>query len=283
MTPREALKKATLMLRGANVPDPEVDSALLLSHLTGKQPLMLRLDMTTQLSEDTLCAFEKLLARRMEREPLQYLTGETVFLGQVFHVDGRVLIPRPETELLAERAMHAIRGFNTPVRVLDLCCGSGCIGLTLAGISGVQATLCDLSQGALEVARSNAERLHVEAEFRQGDLFAPVQGERFHVIVSNPPYIPQEECKTLQEEVRKEPLMALDGGEDGLDFYRRIAAQALEQLQPDGVLLLEAGWNQAQEITQMLRAAGMAQVDSYPDMQGIQRMVEAHAPGGDRP
>lgn len=279
MTPRELLRQAAGQLRQAGIPDPEVDGALLLSHLTGRAPLALRLDSDHPLPQDTEAQFNALLARRLRREPLQYLTGEACFLGRVFHVDGRVLIPRPETELLAERAIAALRCFPAPASALDLCCGSGCLGITMAlEAPGAQVELADLSLDALAVARENALRLHAEVNLHQGDLFDAVAEQRYHVIVSNPPYIPAGECPQLQAEVLQEPRMALDGGADGLSFYRRIAAEACAHLHPGGVLLLEVGWNQGEAVRQLLAEAGLARTAVHPDFQNIPRMVEGHAP-----
>lgn len=279
MTPRELLRQAAHRLREAGIPDPDVDGALLLSHLTGRPPLELRLDGEHPLREDVLAGFHSLLAQRLRRVPLQYLTGEVSFLGQVFHVDSRVLIPRPETELLAERAIAALRRYPAPASALDLCCGSGCLGVSLAlAVPTALVELTDLSPDALAVAEANARRLGARAAFHQGDLFAPVAARRFHVIVSNPPYIPTAACAELQAEVRREPAMALDGGADGLAFYRRIASEALAHLHPGGTLLLEVGWDQGEAVRRLLAEAGFRPTAVYPDMQNIPRMVEGRAP-----
>lgn len=275
MTPRELLLKTAALFREVEIPDPDVDGALLLSHLTGKAPLILRLDNDTQLADDVVERFLALREKRLQRVPLQYLTGEAYFLGQLFHVDERVLIPRPETELLVERAIAVLRRFPAPTAI-DLCCGSGCIGVSMKlNVPQASVTLTDYSPDALSVARENARRLGAEVIFCQGDLFAPVEGT-FDVIVSNPPYIPAADCLTLQEEVRQEPLMALDGGADGLDFYRRIAAEAPAHLNKGGVLLLEIGWDQGDSVPALLQEAGFTDVQAHEDFQGIRRMVEGH-------
>jgi len=276
MSPRELLRALTAELSAAGVPDPEVDASLLLSHVTGQPPLNLRLDSWSQVAPEDEAAVRALCERRKERTPLQYLTGVQSFLGRDFHVDERVLIPRPETELLAERAIAALRCHATPV-ALDLCCGSGCLAVSMA-LEAPQAQVhaADLSAGALIVTRLNAERLQARVSLHQGDLFAALpEGLRFDVIVSNPPYIPAQDCLTLQEEVRREPMMALDGGADGLDFYRRIAQGAPALLNPDGVLLLEVGFDQAEAVAALCRASGFASVQAHEDYQHIQRMVEA--------
>lgn len=195
-------------------------------------------------------------------------------------MDERVLIPRPETELLAERAVQAMRLFPAPARALDLCCGSGCIAVTLAlEVPGGQVHAADLSQDALAVTECNAQALGASITLHQGDLWAAVPGERFHVIVSNPPYIPTEDCAGLQPEVQAEPHLALDGGADGLAFYRRIVNGAGEHLLPGGKMLLEVGYDQADAVCALLWQAGFQHVQAHRDLNDIPRMVEATYPG----
>lgn len=273
MNPRALLKATASAFRNAGIPDPEVDAALLLSHVTGQPPLSLRLDMTTALPDDVLTRFDALVSRRLTRQPLQYLLHTQPFLGRDFYVDERVLIPRPETELLAERAIAALREHPHPV-ALDLCCGSGALAVSMVlEVPGAQVHAADLSPDALAVTAKNAELLGASVTLHQGDLFAVVPEIAFDVIVSNPPYIPSADCLTLQEEVRREPMMALDGGTDGLDFYRRIASDAPKFLRPGGVLLLEVGFDQAEAVMALL--ADFADVQAHEDYQHIPRMIEA--------
>lgn len=276
MTPRELIRQMAAALRDAGVPDGDVDASLLLSHITGQNPLNLRLDSWSQVSLDDENAFRALCERRRTRVPLQYLTGVQSFLGRDFYVDERVLIPRPETELLAERALTLLHEDEAPV-ALDLCCGSGCLAISLSlGEPRAEVHAADLSDGALCVTRMNAERLHARVTCHQGDLFAAVpETLRFSLIVSNPPYIPARDCLVLQEEVRREPLMALDGGADGLDFYRRIAQEAPHRLRPGGTLLMEVGFDQAESVMALCRTAGLMPVGIHEDYQHIPRIVEA--------
>lgn len=281
MTPRQLLRETAAAFREAGIPDPEVDASLLLSHVTGIAPLTLRLDGDTALADDLLARFAVLCEQRLTRMPLQYLLGTQDFMGRTFHVDHRVLIPRPETELLCERAINALRKAQDDApRALDLCCGSGCLCVSIklalphAAVDGA-----DLSPDALAVSALNARRLQADVAFHQGDLFEAVGNAKYHVIVSNPPYIPSEECLSLQEEVRREPLMALDGGTTGLDFYRRIAAEAPAHLLDGGVLLLEVGWNQGEAVRRLLDDAGFADTAIHADLAGIGRMVEGRWPG----
>lgn len=273
MNPRALLKATASAFRDAGIPDPEVDAALLLSRVTGQPPLSLRLDMTTALPDDVLTRFDALVSRRLTRQPLQYLLHTQPFLGRDFYVDERVLIPRPETELLAERAIAALREHPHPI-ALDLCCGSGALAVSMAlEVPGAQVHAADLSPDALAVTAKNAELLGASVTLHQGDLFTAVPETTFDVIVSNPPYIPSADCLTLQEEVRREPLMALDGGTDGLNFYRRIASDVPKFLRPGGVLLLEVGFDQAEAVMALL--ADFADVQAHEDYQHIPRMIEA--------
>ena len=277
MTPRELIISSGKRLQSAGVPEGVHDSALLLARVTGRDPLSLRLDEDTSLSPQVLDSFYAFFQRRLHREPLQYILGDTVFCGRAFLVDSRVLIPRPETELLCLWALE--QPLPPAARALDLCCGSGCIGLTLqAERPGWQVVLSDLSADALAVARENTRRLSLSPRLVQSDLFAGLDQERFHLILSNPPYIPAEECDSLQAEVLREPKIALDGGADGLDFYRRIAAEAPGHLFSGGTLMLEIGAGERGAVEALLEHAGFQSIQVRPDWSGIDRMVMARWP-----
>lgn len=277
MTPRQLIREASAALAASAVPDPEMDAALLLSFITGQLPMNLRLDQWHEVSSADEAAFRALCARRAQRIPLQYLTHRQSFLGRDFYVDERVLIPRPETELLAERAIDALK--IAPVSsALDLCCGSGCLGISLAlHCPGADVHLSDLSSDALSVAKNNAQVLGARVTPHEGDLFGAIGEGRFGVIVSNPPYIPSEDCRHLQEEVLREPSLALDGGTDGLDLYRRITREAPAHLLPGGTLLMEVGAGQARDVLALCVRAGLLPVGIHEDYQRIERMVEAKA------
>ncbi|MBP3636783.1 MAG: peptide chain release factor N(5)-glutamine methyltransferase [Clostridia bacterium] len=276
MTPQALIRQTTALFLEAGIPDPAWDSALLLAHLTGKPALNLRLDMDTQLDDDLLAQYIALRDQRLQRVPLQYLTHEQSFMGHTFYVDERVLIPRPETELLTELAIAELRRMAAPT-ALDMCCGSGCISISIAlAVPGAQVHAADLSPDALAVTRRNADALGANITLHQGDLFASVEGLRFDLIISNPPYIPTQDCRTLQTEVMQEPGMALDGGADGYDFYRRIALESPAHLNPGGVVLLEVGFDQANHVAELMQQAGFRQTEIHQDLQGIPRMVVAH-------
>ena len=275
MTPRELIRSTGLRFLEIGIPDPRNDSALLLSFLLGRRPLELCLDSDTELDEDVLFRFEELVRLRMQRIPLQYILGETPFCGRLFLTDHRALIPRPETELLCEWSLEALKNSKAP-RILDLCTGTGCIGLTIAAERpDALVTLSDISAEALSLAGINAGRLHVTVSLHHGDLFEGFGAASFDMIVCNPPYIPSGECSSLQPEVLREPLIAHDGGPDGLEFYRRLIPEAGKVLPSGGKLLLETGFNQAERVSVLLADHGFIRTEVRRDLSGISRMVLA--------
>jgi release factor glutamine methyltransferase len=216
--------------------------------------------------------------RRAAGEPTAWLTGRRAFLGHDFRVDARVLVPRPETELVAEAAIAALPPEGA---ALDLCTGSGCIAVSVAlARPGARVVATDLSPDALEVAGTNASALGAAVSLLAGDLYAPLAaGERFDVIVSNPPYVPSGEIAGLSREVRREPRIALDGGVDGLDVLRRIVSGAPPRLRPGGLLLLEMHETHAGPLPALCRAAGFASAEVHADLAGLPRWVVARLPG----
>lgn len=215
--------------------------------------------------------YRELLEKRGRHVPLQYLTGQCGFMGLVFQVNEQVLIPRQDTETLVETALYRLKKGS---RVLDLCTGSGCIILSLKNMEpSIEAVGTDISMGALETARKNGENLGINAQFYQSDMFDKVTGT-FDMIVSNPPYIPSGDIPGLMEEVRSyEPLKALDGGRDGLDFYRVIAQKALSFLNPGGWLGLEIGYDQKKAVEGLLKTYGYGEIETVQDLAGLDRTV----------
>ena len=273
MTPRELIRRTSESFRAAGIPDPENDAALLLSHLTGRNMLELRLDTETSADSSLISAYHILAQKRLERIPLQYILGETSFYGRMFMVDPRVLIPRPETELLCDWALEILKDVPSP-RILDLCCGSGCIGLTLKSERpDASVTLSDLSSDALNVAAANAGRLSLDVSFRHSDLMDSLSDLSFDIIISNPPYIPSDDCVSLQPEVMKEPVLALDGGADGCDLYRRIIRKAGSVLVARGRLLMEIGIHEADIISSLMEMHGFTGIEIRRDLAGIDRMI----------
>lgn len=221
----------------------------------------------------------QILRRRIAGEPLEYVLGYTEFMGLRLSVGPDVLIPRHETEILVEAVLAEVKSRENRAAVLDLCSGSGAICVSLACMSQeIKITASDISLRALAVARANARKHAVEGRIRFAvcDLFAGFKG-KFDVIVSNPPYVSREQIRWLAPEVRKEPFQALDGGTDGLDFYRRIAGGARHFLSPGGALIVEIGCGQADEVSRLFKDYGLARKTVVKDYSGIDRVLVAHA------
>lgn len=256
----------------------DLEARLLLEHVCGTRLETLLTEPERPLTEDEETRYLQLLARRGERIPLAYLCGEASFMGLTFAVNEAVLIPRQDTELLVEEAMQQMTGGT---RVLDLCTGSGCVLLSLLHYSmDCEGTGTDLSEEALAVARENAGRLGLSdtASFRHGDLFGALDPDDrpYDLIVSNPPYIRTDVIDTLMPEVRAhEPGMALDGGPDGLAFYRRIAKEAPAHLTIGGGLLMEIGYDQGDAVREILEREGYYEVEVRKDYNGLDRVVSA--------
>jgi release factor glutamine methyltransferase len=221
--------------------------------------------------EEEFDRYMELIQRRSARIPLQQLTGEQQFMGLPFHVSEDVLTPRQDTEILVEEALKRAR---PGAKILDLCTGSGCILISLLKLGpDLEGTGSDLSEKALEIAAENAEMNKVEVSFVQSDLFARIPGT-FDMIVSNPPYIVSSVISSLMEEVRDhEPLMALDGGTDGLDFYRRIVPESMDHLNPGGWLIVEIGYDQGDLVRSMFIDHQYEDVDVIRDLGGNDRVV----------
>ena len=274
MTISEWMSQAIDSLRASACPDPEIDARWIAEDVLGMSAPELRFEAQREPGARQLDRLNMALRRRIEGEPVQYILRRADFMGLRLYVDERALIPRQDTETLAEAAIVALQG-KGECSVLDLCAGSGAIGLSIATlVPGARVTLADASAGALEVARKNAKELNADVELRRGDLFRAVDGERFDLIVCNPPYIPSDELPTLQREVRHEPAMALDGGADGLNFYRRIAADADAHLKPGGSIYLEVGAGEAEAALALMRQ-GVTAADAgiRKDLNGIDRVI----------
>lgn len=219
-------------------------------------------------------AYLELTRRRCQRMPLQYLTGEQEFMGLPFHVNEHVLIPRQDTEVLVEEAIRIIRQDLPDAKVLDLCTGSGCIGISIQSFCpDVTVTGADISQEALQVAQKNAVQNQMPVQFIHSDLFAEIS-DTYDMIVSNPPYIPSEVIETLMPEVRDhEPMGALDGKSDGLYFYEKITRQSVEHLKEGGYLLYEIGHDQADAVSGFMKENGFYDIKVIRDLAGLDRVV----------
>jgi release factor glutamine methyltransferase len=254
VTVLEAIQKSADFLGKKNVESPRLQTELLLAHLLKMPRMKLYLNFDRALTAAETDALRELVKRRGLREPLQHIIGSTSFCGLEIAVNRHALVPRPETELLAECGWTFLAACNRqPATVLDFGTGTGCIAIALAvKCPSAKITALDVSAGALALAKENAAKHNVAAriEFLAGDGFAALPEKwQFDLLVSNPPYIPSAEIATLEPEVREfDPRAALDGGADGLDFYRLLAAQAKSFLKPDGKIMLEFGDGQADAI-----------------------------------
>ncbi len=257
------------------------DAELLLMNLLGINRAWLVANAHAEIGFEHWEPYDALLERRYGGEPIQYITGECEFYGLPFKVTRDVLIPRPETEHLVEKVIEAAQGFTRP-HIVDVGTGSGAIAVALAHhLVNADLTAIDLSGPALAVAGENARRNGVEDRIRflEGDLLGPVAGERFDFVVSNPPYVPHTDRALIAVEVREyEPAVALFGGEDGLDVYRRLIPAAFAVLVPGGWFAAEMGFSQGPDIEGLFRSAGFAKVELAADLQGIPRVVSARRP-----
>jgi len=313
---REWLQHGEALLADSPHPDrARRDAEALLLHHIGKNKAWLMAHGEEEFAGCSAIGFAALLERRRKGEPIQYIVGECEFYGLPFHVTPDVLIPRPETEHLVEEIVRFIPVFQEmpkkffdikrthpvykhgvrraregdpnlagwPPRILDVGTGSGAIAIAVAHDWGSLAdiTAIDISESAIAVARSNAERLGCtdDIRFLQGDLLSPVANERFEIIASNPPYVPDTDHALISVEVREhEPHVALFGGNDGLEIYRRLVPAAYNALVPGGYLVFEFGFSQQPDIESLLTAAGFEQIEIISDLQGIPRIASARRP-----
>ena len=291
MTLQEVYKKGTEMLREADIENPSVDAFYLLEYAAGidkNKYLMFKDQQVKKINSD---AYFELIKKRMTRIPYQYIINRADFAGLTFEVNENVLIPRLDTEVLFE---HALRHLKAQAYVLDLCCGSGALGIALKRYRpDIHVIMSDISHAALDVAGRNIEHQHLEIAGQgsgsdldfgirliEGDLFdaLPEDIGQFDLIVSNPPYVSDSEYESLMPEVKNhEPKLALTAGADGLDIYRRIAADVKRYLKAGGYLLLEIGCSQAAAVTELLLAAGFSDIKVEKDMAGLDRVVIATA------
>jgi len=288
----ELLRKSTEYLEAAGIDDALSEAEMLVFHAVNMDRLDAYVD-NPEIENLNSAKVRRLLQRRIKGEPVQYIIGHIEFLGLTVRVGKGVLIPRPETELLVEEVIKTVKSKALSVKsseknssqltahslrtFLDLCTGTGCIALSLAKEfpdAAVYGT--DLSKEALAYAKKNAKKNTIKnARFSQGSLFEPVEGKRFDLITANPPYIRRDEIETLQPEIRDwEPVAALDGGMDGMDFYRAILSSAGDYLNPNGFIFLELGYDQAGGVQKIARAEGFREIAVINDYAGIGRILK---------
>jgi release factor glutamine methyltransferase len=263
------------------LPSPRLDAELLIAHVLAVERVRLYMDLDRPLSAAELASVRALVVRRRQREPVAYLTGVREFYRRAFAVTPDVLIPRPDTECLVERALQLLAA-DSSARVLDLCTGSGAIAVTLAGERpNITVVATDLSPAALALALANAERHGVAARMTgyEGDLFAALPaGSQYDLITANAPYLRADELPELAPELQHEPRMALVADADGFGVLTRLCAESSAWLAAGGTLLLEVGAGQAEKVAQLLAAdVRLDQVQLHKDLAGIERVVEARA------
>ena len=278
MTLTEALKMGEAELAKNEVPEAKLNAWYLFSYAFGCDRTRFFMDASSEAQTDKVDQYKSFLKRRASREPLEHIIGETEFMGLPFWVNEDVLIPRQDTECLVEHVLPYVG----EKRVLDLCTGSGCIGISLKVLGKCSSmTLADISEKALAIAGRNADRNQADVTLVQGDLFENITGT-YDVIVSNPPYIRTEEIKALMPEVKDhEPVLALDGSEDGLLFYNSIIEQAPSYLEPEGILAFEIGCDQGEAVQTAMVRAGFSLVKIEKDLAGLDRIVSGWFGGKD--
>lgn len=284
LTLQGLLDEAAEQLKKAGVPDAALDARLLLFfvfHLDMTRWLLERKRILTEKDREQAEEYRRLVGLREMRIPLQHLTGSQEFMGLEFMVNSHVLIPRQDTETLVEQVLKDHP--DECSTLLDMCTGSGCIAVSLAVLGGYREVVgVDVSGDALAVAEHNARRLckkEGQISFIRSDLFEHLpECRQFDIIVSNPPYIPSKVIEGLEPEVRDhEPVLALDGTEDGLYFYRRLARECRKFLKPGGSIYFEIGWDQAEDVTSLLADAGFTRIVTVKDLPGLDRVVKATA------
>ena len=274
------LKWTTDFFKRKNLDSPRLDAEILLAHVLQKNRVYLYSNFDEPLEKSELNLYHDIIEQRANGKPAAYIIGHKEFFTLKFKVNSNVLIPRPDTETLVTAVSQRLKSKDS-AEILDLCTGSGCVALSIINfLPNVSAVLTDISEDVIEIAHENAANLILldRIEFFCGDLFEAIKDSprQFDAIVSNPPYIPSQDILKLSDDVKNyEPILALDGGTDGLDFYRRIASESLQYLKSDGFVAVEIGFEQADDVEKIFRSAGFNQVELKKDLSNINRVVLA--------
>lgn len=254
MNIKQALEEAKNILKSNNFEDSNIIAKELLSYVLKKDKVYLTINSDTALTDTEYAEFTKYIEQIIDGKPLQYITQKQEFMGMKFFVNEDVLIPQPDTEILVETVLDICKRYGKQsLRILDLCTGSGAIAISLSKILNTQVFASDVSTKALKVAEKNNVMNNTKVEFIESNLFEKINGEKFDIIVSNPPYIKNEEIKSLSKQVQNEPYIALAGGEDGLDFYRKIIDEAYKYINKNGYLCLEIGYDQKEDLIKLIK------------------------------
>lgn len=252
LTIKQTLSKGTIMLKSSNIESPKLKARLLLQYILKKPRQYLIVYDNQEVDKKAQWEYFVNIEKLTKGVPLQHITHTQEFMKMDFYVDENVLIPRPDTEILVEEVIKIAQKIDSP-KILDLCTGSGAIAISLKKyIPNAQVYAVDISKKALEIAKKNANRLEANVKFIESNLFDKVKKEKFDIIVSNPPYIKKSDINYLSQEVQKEPQIALDGGYDGLDFYRKISYQAIDYLKFGSYLCFEIGFDQKEDVMDII-------------------------------
>ena len=274
MNIKQALQYGANLIQENKIEDAYLKAKLLLCHTLNVPKEYLFIHDLEQIPEERIKEYKEYLNRIINGEPIQYIIGKQEFYGINFFVNKIVLIPQPYTEILVEEVINICKQNENSISILDLCTGSGAIGIALSkNLKESNITLSDISEKALEVAKQNANINKQTIKIIQSDLFENIN-EKFDVIVSNPPYIKTNVIKTLSKEVQNEPILALDGGEDGLEIYKRIINEAHKYLEKEGYLCLEIGFDQKEEVMNLINKNGRyKEIYSKKDLSGNDRII----------
>ena len=252
MTIKQTLAKGMIILKSNNIDSPKLKARLLLQYVLKKTRQYLIVYDNEEVGKKEQWEYFVNIDKLAKGVPLQHITHTQEFMKMDFYVDENVLIPRPDTEILVEEVINIAKRMDKP-KILDLCTGSGAIAISVAkNVQNAEVYAIDISEKALNVALKNVQRLEAKVKFIKSDLFKNLKNMKFDIIVSNPPYIKKEDIKFLSEDVKKEPQIALDGGYDGLDFYRKISKQAIDYLKFGSFLCFEIGYDQKEEVTEII-------------------------------
>ena len=252
MTIKQTLAKGTIILKSNDIDSPKLKARLLLQYVLKKTRQYLIVYDNEEVGKKEQWEYFVNIDKLTKGVPLQHITHTQEFMKMDFYVDENVLIPRPDTEILVEEVINIAKKMDKP-KILDLCTGSGAIAISIAkNVPNAEVYAIDISEKALNVASKNAQRLETKVKFIKSDLFKNLKNMKFDIIVSNPPYIKKEDIQYLSEDVKKEPQIALDGGYDGLDFYRKISKQAIDYFKFGSFLCFEIGYDQKEDVTEII-------------------------------
>ena len=269
---RELLKNGIEKLNKYEVEEGILKTRILLSYQMGVKMEYLSVHIDEEVEEEIAAKFNRGIGEIIAGRPVQYITNSQDFYGLEFYVDENVLIPQPDTEILVEEVIGIAGKMESKPQILDICTGSGAIAVSVAKNIEGEIFASDISKNSLEIAKKNAKNNGVNIKFVESDMFEKIEG-KFDIIVSNPPYIETEVIKELPKEVKNEPKLALDGGEDGLDFYRILADKSRECLKKDGILAVEIGYNQKEAVMKLFEQYGFVEVYSKMDFGNNDRIV----------